>query len=399
MEEEKKKVVESETEEVDLKVSKDEGFEAQENNVDNKIGSEIITNINEREMEKGNEKYNASDLDVLEGLQAVRLRPGMYIGTTSSVGLHHLIWEIVDNGIDEALAGFCDEINVSINNDNTITVKDNGRGIPVDIVAKTGRSGVETVYTKLHAGGKFGQGGGYKVSGGLHGVGASVVNALSSWLDVRVFKDGGEYFLRFENGGHAVGHLTRVGDTTRHGTEVTFKPDHTIFDDVIFDYDLIRDRVKTMAYLNRGVLISVEDKRNEKDPKKEVFKYDGGIKEFVEYLNTHKEPINNPIVYCEALEGVDIGGGKVMNIYAEVAMQYNTSYSSNVYSFCNNINTHEGGTHEEGFRLAINRVMNDYARNNKFLKENEENLSTDDIREGLTAIISVKHPDPQYEGQ
>jgi DNA gyrase subunit B len=399
MEEKKKKVVESETQEVDLKVSKDEGFEAQENNVDNKIGSEIITNINEREMEKGNEKYNASDLDVLEGLQAVRLRPGMYIGTTSSVGLHHLIWEIVDNGIDEALAGFCDEINVSINNDNTITVKDNGRGIPVDIVAKTGRSGVETVYTKLHAGGKFGQGGGYKVSGGLHGVGASVVNALSSWLDVTVHKDGGIYHIRFVDGGKPEGSLERIGDCNDHGTTVTFLPDPTIFKETtVYSYETVKNRLRQMAFLNKGIRITLTDKRTEPNLQ-DIFKFDGGIKEYVAYMNRNANKLTNDIVYCEGAQRFD-DNGKIEDIIVEVALQYNTGYGDSVLSFCNNVSTGNGGMHVEGFNLALTRVFNNYARDSKVLKDNDkERFNCDDCYEGLTAVISVKHPNPQYEGQ
>jgi DNA gyrase subunit B len=398
MEEEKKNNVES-GQEIDLKVSKNEGFDAQEANVDNKIGSEIITNINEKEMEKGNEKYNASDLEVLEGLQAVRLRPGMYIGTTSSVGLHHLIWEIVDNGIDEALAGFCDEIDVSINEDNTITVKDNGRGIPVDIVSKTGRSGVETVYTKLHAGGKFGQGGGYKVSGGLHGVGASVVNALSTWLDVTVHKDGGIYHIRFVNGGTPEGSLERIGDCTDHGTTVTFLPDPTIFKETtVFSYETVKNRLRQMAFLNKGIRITLVDKRTQPNLT-DTFKFDGGIKEYVAYMNRNATKLTEDIIYCEGAQRFD-DNGKMEDIIVEVAMQYNTGYSNSVLSFCNNVSTGNGGMHVEGFNLALTRVFNNYARDSKILKDNDkERLNSDDMYEGLTAVISVKHPNPQYEGQ
>lgn len=344
----------------------------------------------EKELEKADSHYTATNIQVLEGLEAVRKRPGMYIATTSAAGLHHLVWEIVDNSIDEALAGYCDTIQVMVNPGNTITVIDNGRGIPVDIVAKTGTSAVETVYTILHAGGKFGEGGGYKVSGGLHGVGASVVNALSEWLEVRVHRDGGDYLLRFENGGHPVGHLTRLGDAEGTGTKVTFKPDPTIFTETTeFNYESIRDRLRQMAFLNGGVKIVVSDLRGE-TPISETFLYQGGIKEYVEYINKNKMPIFPEIIYCE---------GRDEGVFAEVALQYNDGYSANVYSFCNNIHTHEGGTHEEGFRMAVTRVINNYARANKFIKENEENLTSDDAREGLTAIISVKHPNPQYEGQ
>lgn len=342
--------------------------------------------------EKAKADYNASDIQVLEGLEAVRKRPGMYIGSTSSTGLHHCVWEIVDNAIDEALAGYCDTIHVTINKGNTVTVKDNGRGIPVDIVEKSGKSAVETVYTILHAGGKFGEGGGYKVSGGLHGVGASVVNALSEWLEVIVHKDGGIYYIRFENGGHTVESLKRIGDCDDSGTIVTFRPDEKVFKETTeFDYPTIRDRIRQMAFLNKGVRIIVKDDRGE-EPVVEEFCYEGGLKEYVTYLNRNKESTENQydVVYCE---------GRQDGINVEIAMQYNESYTSMVYSFCNNINTADGGTHEEGFRLALTRVINKYGRTNKFLKDNDESLTQDDVREGLTAIISVKHPDPQYEGQ
>lgn len=342
--------------------------------------------------EKAKADYNASDIQVLEGLEAVRKRPGMYIGSTASSGLHHCVWEIVDNAIDEALAGYCDTIHVTINKGDTITVKDNGRGIPVGIVEKSGKSAVETVYTILHAGGKFGEGGGYKVSGGLHGVGASVVNALSEWLEVTVHKEGGVYYIKFANGGHTVAPLKRIGDCDDTGTIVTFKPDGTIFKETtVFDYATIRDRIRQMAFLNKGVRIIVKDDREE-EPIVEEFCYEGGLKEYVTYLNRNKESAENQydVVYCE---------GRQDGINVEIAMQYNESYTSMIYSFCNNINTADGGTHEEGFRLALTRVINKYARANKFLKDNDESLTQDDVREGLTAIISIKHPDPQYEGQ
>ena len=342
--------------------------------------------------EKAKADYSASDIQVLEGLEAVRKRPGMYIGTTSSTGLHHCVWEIVDNAIDEALAGYCDTIHVTINKGDTITVKDNGRGIPVGIVAKSGKSAVETVYTILHAGGKFGEGGGYKVSGGLHGVGASVVNALSEWLEVTVHKDGGIYYIKFANGGHTVEPLKQIGTCDDTGTIVTFKPDGTIFKETtVFSYEIIRDRIRQMAFLNKGVRIIVKDDRGE-EPIVEEFCYEGGLKEYVTYLNRNKESQESEfdVIYCE---------GKQDGINVEIAMQYNESYQSMIYSFCNNINTADGGTHEEGFRLALTRVINKYARNNKFLKDNDESLTQDDVREGLTAIISIKHPDPQYEGQ
>lgn len=342
--------------------------------------------------EKAKADYNANDIQVLEGLEAVRKRPGMYIGSTSSTGLHHCVWEIVDNAIDEALAGYCDTIHVTVNKGNTITVKDNGRGIPVGIVAKSGKSAVETVYTILHAGGKFGEGGGYKVSGGLHGVGASVVNALSEWLEVTVHKDGGIYYIKFANGGHTVEPLKQIGTCDDTGTIVTFKPDATIFKETtVFDYSIIRDRIRQMAFLNKGVRIIVKDDRGE-EPVEDDFCYEGGLKEYVTYLNRNKESQDNQydVIYCE---------GKQDGISVEIAMQYNDSYTSMIYSFCNNINTADGGTHEEGFRLALTRVINKYARANKFLKDNDESLTQDDVREGLTAIISIKHPDPQYEGQ
>ncbi len=353
----------------------------------------------ELENEKADASYTATNIQVLEGLEAVRKRPGMYIATTASPGLHHLVWEIVDNAVDEALAGYCKNITVTILKDNIIKVTDDGRGIPVDVVSKSGLSGVETVFTILHAGGKFGAGGGYKVSGGLHGVGASVVNALSTWLEVTVYKDGGEYYAKFVNGGHVDVHLHRVGDTTRSGTVVVFKPDATIFTETTeFNYETIRDHLRQTAYLNKGVRIVVRDERGE-EPVEEVFHYNGGIKEYVAYINKNKTLLFEDVIYCEGREQVDIGGGEKGYIYAEVAMQYNDGYSANVFSFCNNVNTHEGGTHEEGFRLAITRVVNNYARENKFLKENEESLTADDVKEGLTAIISVRHPNPQYEGQ
>ena len=355
----------------------------------------------EVELEKADANYTATNIQVLEGLEAVRKRPGMYIGTTSGPGLHHLVWEIVDNAIDEALAGYCTDVHVSINEGETITVSDNGRGIPVDIVGKTGLSGVETVYTVLHAGGKFGEGGGYKVSGGLHGVGASVVNALSEWCNVEVHKNGGVYQIRFENGGHATDRLKKIGDCPIEdtGTIVTFKPDPTIFvETTTFEYQIIHDRLRQVAYLNRGIISTVEEKRPGQEIS-ESFCYKGGIKEYVQFINKNKVPLFEDVIYCEGSEPIELASGSIAHVYAEVALQYNDGYSANVYSFCNNVNTHEGGTHEQGFQLAIVRTVNSYARDNKFLKENEDNLTYDDIREGLTAIISVKHPNPQFEGQ
>ena len=337
------------------------------------------------------EHYDASDIQVLEGLEAVRKRPGMYIGTTDVKGLHHLVWEIVDNSIDEALAGYCKNIEVIVNKDNSITVKDDGRGIPVDIHPKTGLSTVETVYTVLHAGGKFG-GGGYKVSGGLHGVGASVVNALSSWVEVKVFKNGKIYFIRFEKGGHTVEKLHEIGDCepNRTGTTVTFKPDPEIFDTTIYDYETLKVRIRELAFLNRGLRITLRDDRDEEDTTGDTFLYEGGISEYVKFINQNKTPIHDDIIH---LEGQDSG------VFFEVALQYNDGYSDNIYSFANNINTHDGGTHEEGVRRALTRVINNYARKANLLKDKDESLTGDDVKEGLTMIISCKHPNPQFEGQ
>ena len=337
------------------------------------------------------EHYDASDIQVLEGLEAVRKRPGMYIGTTDVKGLHHLVWEIVDNSIDEALAGFCNTIEVVINKDNSITVKDNGRGIPVDIHPKTHISTVETVYTVLHAGGKFG-GGGYKVSGGLHGVGASVVNALSKWVEVKVYKNGKIHFIRFENGGHTVEPLKVIGecDVNMTGTHVTFKPDPDIFDTDIYDYETLKVRIRELAFLNKGLKLTLRDDRDNEDTTGESFHYEGGISEYVRYLNKNKTPIHEQIIH---LEGEEDG------IMFEVAMQYNSGYSDSIYSFVNNINTHDGGTHEEGVRRALTRIINNYARKNNFLKEKDDSLTGDDVKEGLTMIVSCKHPNPQFEGQ
>lgn len=337
-----------------------------------------------------NEEYNDSDIQVLEGLEAVRKRPGMYIGTTSERGLHHLVWEIVDNAVDEALAGYCDDIHVTIEKNNVISVSDDGRGMPTGMNQKTGLSTIETIFTKLHAGGKFG-GGGYKVSGGLHGVGAAVVNALSSWLEVTVYRDGNVYFQRFENGGHSAGDLKIIDhcDEDRTGTTVRFAADPTIFTETtIYDYDTLATRLEEMAFLNKGLKIILRDLRN--DEKKQEFHYEGGIVEFVKKLNSKKKVINEDVVYVE---------GTIDNISIEVAFQYNEDYTCNLYSFTNNISTHEGGTHEDGVKRALTRVINNYARKNKLLKENEEGLTGEDVREGLTMIISCKHPDPQFEGQ
>ena len=337
------------------------------------------------------ENYDASNIQVLEGLEAVRKRPGMYIGTTDVKGLHHLVWEIVDNSIDEALAGYCNNIEVIINKDNSITVKDDGRGIPVDIHPKTKISTVETVYTVLHAGGKFG-GGGYKVSGGLHGVGASVVNALSKWLEVRVYKNGNVYFIRFENGGHTVEQLKIIDRCceNRSGTTVTFKPDASIFDSEIYDYDTLKVRIRELAFLNRGLSITLRDDRDMEDTTGETFLYDGGISEYVKFINQGKTVLHDDIIH---LSGEEAG------VFFEVAMQYNNGYNENIYSFVNNINTHDGGTHEDGVKRALTRVINNYARKNNILKEKDDSLTGDDVKEGLTMIISCKHPNPQFEGQ
>ena len=342
-------------------------------------------------MEKENlAKYDSSAIQVLEGLEAVRKRPGMYIGTTSSRGLHHLVWEIVDNAIDEALAGYCTHIEVTIEKNNSITVKDDGRGIPVDIHPKTGKSTVETVYTVLHAGGKFG-GGGYKVSGGLHGVGASVVNALSTYLEVKVYKNGHVYYQKYTNGGHPVEPLKIIGDCDedRTGTTVTFLPDASIFQETtVFDYDILRNRLRELAFLNRGLRITLYDDR-EAD-KKESFCYEGGIREYVELLNKSKQPIHNTIIDVIGQEG---------DIMLEVAMQYNETYSSSIYSFVNNITTPEGGTHEDGVRMALTRILNKYAQSTGMMKDKDDSLTGDDVKEGLTMIVSIKHPNPQFEGQ
>ena len=335
-------------------------------------------------------EYSDSDIQVLEGLEAVRKRPGMYIGSTSEKGLHHLVWEIVDNSVDEALAGYCDDIEVVIHKDNSVSVRDDGRGMPVGINVKTGLSTIETIFTVLHAGGKFG-GGGYKVSGGLHGVGASVVNALSSWLEVRVYRDGEVHYQRFENGGHPVApmHVTEQCAKDRTGTTVTFKADPTIFKETTeYDYDTLANRLRELAFLNKGLRIILIDERGE--GKKDTFCYNGGIIEYVEMLNKNKQPLHDDIIYVE---------GEENGISLEVAMQYNDSYNSSIYSFTNNINTYEGGTHEDGVKFALTKIINNYAKANKFLKDNDDSLTGDDCREGLAMIISCKHPDPQFEGQ
>lgn len=333
-------------------------------------------------------EYGANQIQILEGLEAVRKRPGMYIGSTSSKGLHHLVYEIVDNAIDEALAGYCNTINVTINSDNSITVVDNGRGIPVGIHPKAGIPAVEVVYTILHAGGKFG-GGGYKVSGGLHGVGASVVNALSEWLEVTVYQDGKIHKQRYERG-KVMHPLTVIGECPidKTGTSVTFLPDKEIFEETVYDFDILQQRLREMAFLTKNVKIILKDDREEKQEK--TYHYEGGIKEFVQYLNKGKTPLYDDIIYCE---------GTINNVYVEVALQHNDAYTESTYSFVNNINTPEGGTHLVGFRNAITKTFNEYAKANKILKENDPNLTGEDIREGLTAIVSVKLEEPQFEGQ
>ena len=342
-------------------------------------------------MEEKVEHYDESDIQVLEGLEAVRKRPGMYIGTTSARGLHHLVWEIVDNSIDEALAGFCNKIRVVLLPGDVVKVIDNGRGMPTGMNVKTGKNTIETIFTVLHAGGKFG-GGGYKVSGGLHGVGASVVNALSEWLEVYVHREGHIYYQRFENGGTPVGSLKVVGDCDQEetGTTVIFKADPEIFTETtVYDYGVLSQRLRELAFLNKGLKLVLEDERL--DPAKvDEYHYEGGLREYVAFLNKNKTPLHDRIIDCE---------DTMNDISVEIAMQYNDGYQPNIYSFCNNINTHEGGTHEEGFRLALTRVINNYAKSHNFLKDKDDSLSGDDCREGLTAIVSVKHPDPQYEGQ
>ncbi len=344
--------------------------------------------------------YSESDIQVLEGLEAVRKRPGMYIGTTSKTGLHHLVWEIVDNAIDEAMAGFGKEININILKDNVIEVIDHGRGIPTGIHPKTGMSTVETIYTILHAGGKFGEGGGYKVSGGLHGVGASVVNALSEFLEVWVKRDGKLFYQKFINGGHPDGHLKEIGQVSLEdtGTTVRFKADATIFEETQeFDYDVLKERTRQLAFLNEGIKLTLTDYRVEPNVHDE-FLYEIGLEEYIKFINENKTPIHEHIIHVKGEDKAEVRG-KEETITVEGVIQYNDGYTPNLYSFCNNINTREGGTHEEGFRLALVRVINNYAREKKILKDNEENFQFDDVKEGMTAIISIKHPDPQYEGQ
>ena len=347
-----------------------------------------MTDEEKRLLDDKAKEYDASQIQVLEGLEAVRKRPGMYIGSTSGQGLHHLVWEIVDNSIDEALAGFCTEINLEIEADGSITVVDNGRGIPVGIQAKTGRPAVETVFTVLHAGGKFG-GGGYKVSGGLHGVGSSVVNALSVQLDVKVYTGGEIHYQEFHQG-KVVGDLKVIGETDRSGTTVHFIPDPEIFTETVyFEFEKLATRLRELAFLNRGLKLTIEDKRAESAEKRDYY-YEGGIKSYVEHLNANKTVLFDEPIYTE---------GEQQDIMVEVAIQYTDGYHTNLLSFANNIHTYEGGTHEFGFRTALTRVINDYGRKQKIIKENEENLSGEDVREGITAVVSIKHPEPQFEGQ
>ena len=341
-------------------------------------------------MEKVQHSYTANDIQVLEGLEAVRKRPGMYIGSTGERGLHHLIWEIVDNSIDEVLAGYATTVDISIDDNNIVTVSDDGRGMPIEIHEKTGISAVETIFTVLHAGGKFG-GGAYKVSGGLHGVGASVVNALSEWVEVTVYRDGNVYQIVFENGGNTKQALTKIGecDKEKHGSTVKFKADHLIFTETTYyNHTTLEDRFRQIAFLNKGIKINFNDLREEFKPI--TFYYEGGLKEYITFLNKNKAPLLKECVYVE---------GKEDDIMVEISLQYNEGYSQNVYSFCNNINTHEGGSHEDGFKQALSRIINAYAKENNFIKKDDENLLGEDVREGITAIISVKHPNPQYEGQ
>ena len=340
--------------------------------------------------QEGLQEYTADQIQILEGLEAVRKRPGMYIGTTSARGLHHLVYEIVDNAVDEALAGFCTEIEVELNADDSVTVIDNGRGIPVGIHPKAGIPAVEVVFTILHAGGKFG-GGGYKVSGGLHGVGASVVNALSEWLEVTIYQDGNVYQQRYENGGHVASKLTQIGTCkkSKTGTTVTFKPDPAVFEETVFDFDTLKTRLRETAFLTKALKITLRDKRGE-EVKEKSYHYEGGIQEFVTYLNSGKNPLYDKVIYID---------GTLNKVYVEVAFQHNDGYNESTYSFVNNIITPEGGMHLTGFKNATTKCFNDYARKNKILKDNAQNLTGDDIREGLTAIISIKIEDPQFEGQ
>ena len=363
-----------------------ENNEIEESDISNAvIGQELDMKVTE--------EYDDSEIQVLDGLEAVRKRPGMYIGSTSSRGLHHLVWEIVDNGIDEAMAGYASTVTVTIDNENIVQVDDDGRGMPTGMNEKTGKSTIETIFTVLHAGGKFG-GGAYKISGGLHGVGASVVNALATWLEVTVYHDGKMYFIRFENGGHPVEELKVIGtcDKDKHGSSVRFKADPSIFTETtIYDHDIIKNRLRQLSFLNKGIrLIFCDERQTDESKKKYAFLYEGGLKEYVKYLNKDKTVVHPDIVYAEGYEN---------NIQVEAAIQYNDGYNQSIYTFCNNINTVEGGSHLEGFNLALNREINKYARNAKLLKDKDPNLSTDDCKEGITAVISVKHPDPQYEGQ
>lgn len=385
MEEEKKEIAE-------------ENLETNTDPADNTILG--MVEVKEETATKADASYTAKNFRVLKDLEGVRMRPGMYIGSTGPTGLHHLVWEIVDNAIDEALAGYCTEASITLNKDGSVTVIDNGRGIPVDIVKDSGLSGVETAYTVLHAGGKFGGDGAYKVSGGLHGVGASVVNALSTWCEVTVKKDGGLYYVRFENGGKIKEHLKRIGDAEGHGTKVTFLPDPTIFTEgTRFDFDTIKKHLRQSAFLNAGMTLSVTDLRGE-EPVTEKYCYPGGILDYVKAINASKTPVNQDIIYCHGTERVTMVQNTTYDIRVEAAMQWTEYYDQNgVYTFCNNISTKEGGTHLEGLNLALNRILNKYGKELKFLDDKTGNFTTDDCREGLTCVLSIKHPNPQYEGQ
>ncbi|MBR6353027.1 MAG: DNA topoisomerase IV subunit B, partial [Oscillospiraceae bacterium] len=357
----------------------------------------MADNIESIELEKAKaaQEYDASQIQVLEGLEAVRKRPGMYIGSTSASGLHHLVYEIVDNAIDEALAGFCTAIEVVIEQGDIIRVSDNGRGIPVDIQEQTGKSALEVVFTVLHAGGKFG-GGGYKVSGGLHGVGASVVNALSEWLEVEVHKEGKRYGMKFSRGDITEG-IRVLGDTARHGTTVRFRPDPEMFDEVVFDYDTLHTRMREQAFLNAGLAIDIRDERVGQE-QRDILCYEGGIREFIRYINRNKSPIHQDVIYLTGKKDVELGNEQKGEAVAEIALQYNDGYNETLVSFANDIHTPEGGMHETGFKTALTRVINTYGQKNNIIK-GEDKVSGEDVREGISAVISVKLPEAQFEGQ
>ena len=406
----------SKTKEAELAAAKEAGISESSIEEEDKFVYTKAEDVNETSVEAVGTRYTGKDsIEMLDGLEAIRRRPGMYIATTASAGLHHLVWEVVDNSIDESMAGVCKNIEVTLNKDGSVSVQDDGRGIPEDIVPKTGLSGVESCYMFLHTGGKFGdEGSAYKVSGGLHGVGVKAVNALSTRVEVTVHRDGGIFYVQFVNGGHlieipgktdkdgkpALKHLEKIGTSDDHGTIVTFWPDPIIFTETtVFNYETVKNHLRQMAFLNTGLKITLTDLRPD-TPVTESFIYNGGIKEYVTFINTAKLPINTEVVFCHGAEDVTLLDGSKERIYAEVAMQWSDSYSTDgVYSFCNNISTKEGGTHVEGLNLALNRIINEYAHQFKFLDEKDKNFTTDDCREGLTCVISVKHPNPQYEGQ